>query len=252
MNTVNLVFISLLGAAVGSFLNVVADRLPEGRSLISPASHCDHCGRRLSFLELIPIISYLGLQGRCRTCRKPIPPRTLIVEIVTCLAFVLTWLRFGASWTSALYILYSSLLIVLAIIDLEHHKLPNLLVYPAIGVGLAMIPVLHLDKPWLAVVGGLVGFGVLFLIVVLAPGAMGMGDAKLVVFLGVVVGFPEIVLTLFLAFIAGGLVAGILLALKKIGRKDAIAFGPFLALAGFVTLLYGTQILEWWLRRVGG
>ena len=96
------------------------------------------------------------------------------------------------------------------------------------------------------------GFGVLFLIALVAPGAMGMGDVKLILFLGFIIGFPGIVLTLFLAMISGGMIAGILLALKKIGKKDSIAFGPYLALAGIITLLYGTQFLEWYLRRVGG
>ena len=90
------------------------------------------------------------------------------------------------------------------------------------------------------------------LIALVAPGAMGMGDVKLVLFLGLIMGFPGIVITLFLAFVSGGLIAAILLALKKIGKKDSIAFGPYLALAGITTLLYGTQILEWYLRRVGG
>jgi prepilin signal peptidase PulO-like enzyme (type II secretory pathway) len=98
--------------------------------------------------------------------------------------------------------------------------------------------------------GGALGFAVLFLIAVLSPGAMGMGDVKLTIFLGIIVGYPEIVIVLFLAFISGGLIAGILLAFKKIKRKDTIAFGPYLALAGLITILYGDQILGWWLRRI--
>jgi len=252
MNLICAVFYTLLGAAVGSFLNVVIDRLPAGKSLASPPSHCDHCQRRLSPLELVPIFSYLFLRGRCRTCQKPIPIRNLAVELGTGLAFLLTWQIYGLSWTTALYSLYGSLLITLGCIDLEHQKIPNLLIYPAIGLGLVMIPVLQLDDPWMTLTGGLLGFAVLFLIAVLAPGAMGMGDVKLVVFLGFVVGFPEIILALFLAFISGGLVAGILLVLKKLGRKDTVAFGPFLGLAGFISLLYGSQILDWWLRRFTG
>jgi leader peptidase (prepilin peptidase)/N-methyltransferase len=252
MTPINLIFYTLLGAVVGSFLNVVVDRLPKAQSLLSPPSQCDQCGRRLSPLELIPIFSYLWLRGRCRTCGKPIPARVLVVEIAASLVFVLTWLGYGPSWTTPLYSLYGSLMIVLASIDLENHKLPNLLIYPAIGLGLIMIPFLHLDHPWMTLAGGFLGFAVLFLIAVLAPGAMGMGDVKLVLFLGIIIGFPGIILVLLLAFVSGGLIAGILLALKRIGRKDSIAFGPFLAFAGFVTLLYGSQILDWWLRRVSG
>ncbi len=251
MNYVIPVFIFLLGAAIGSFLNVVIDRLPMERSLVTPPSACDHCQRRLSILELVPIISYLFLRGRCQTCGEKIPLRVLVVEAGTGILFLVCWLRFGQSWETALYLIYGSALIALSVIDLEHKKIPNLIIYPLIVIALAMIPILHLDSPWQMLGGGLLGFGVLFLIAAVAPGAMGLGDVKLILFLGIAVGFPEIVLVLFLAFVLGGLIAGLLLALKKIGKKDSIAFGPFLSLAGFTTLLYGTQMLEWWLRRVG-
>ena len=250
MNIISPVFVTLLGTAVGSFLNVVIDRLPTQKSIVTPSSHCDHCKKKLSLLELVPIISYLVLRGRCRNCSEKIPLRVLIVEFGTSTLFLLTWLRFGQSWVTALYCLYGSVLIVLGGIDLEYQKIPNILIYPAIGLGLIMIPLLHTDNIWMMLAGGLLGFGVLFLIAVFAPGAMGMGDVKLVLFLGFVLGFPEIVLALFLAFVSGGLLAGILLALKKIGKKDTIAFGPYLGLAGFVTLLYGSQILSWWLGRL--
>jgi leader peptidase (prepilin peptidase)/N-methyltransferase len=252
MNNIPLIFYAILGAAIGSFLNVVIDRLPDKRSIVSPPSHCDHCERKLNLLELIPVFSYLILGGKCRTCQERIPLRNLFVEILTSGAFLLILLKYGQSWQTLLYSLYTSLLILMGSIDLEHQKIPNILVYPAIGIGLIMIPLLHLSTPWIMLAGGLLGFGVLFLIAVIAPGAMGMGDVKLVLFLGIILGFPEIVLALFLAFVSGGLAAGILLALKKLGKKDTIAFGPFIALAGFITLLYGSQILDWWLRRVGG
>jgi prepilin signal peptidase PulO-like enzyme (type II secretory pathway) len=252
MNNIPLIFYAILGAAIGSFLNVVIDRLPDKRSIISPPSHCDHCDRKLNILELIPVFSYLILGGKCRSCKERIPLRNLFVEVLTSGAFLLIWFKYGQSWQTLLYSLYASLLILMGSIDLEHQKIPNILVYPAIGIGLIMIPLLHLSTPWMMLAGGLLGFGVLFLIAVIAPGAMGMGDVKLVLFLGIILGFPDIVLTLFLAFVTGGLIAGFLLALKKLGKKDTIAFGPFLALAGIITLLYGSQILDWWLRRVGG
>ncbi len=250
MNPIYLGFYTLLGLVVGSFLNVVIDRLPEGQSIVSPPSHCDQCKRPLTALELIPVFSFLFLRGRCRTCQAKIPLRSLIVELITGALFLLTWLRFGQSWETGLYTLYGVLLIVIGSIDLEHQKVLNILIYPAIGLSLIMIPVIHSGTPWMTLLGGLVGFGVLFLIAVIAPGAMGMGDVKLILFLGMISGFPEIVITLFLAFVSGGLISGILLARKKIGKKDSIAFGPFLAFAGMITLLYGTQILNWYLGRV--
>jgi leader peptidase (prepilin peptidase)/N-methyltransferase len=252
MNNINLIFYSLLGAAIGSFLNVVIDRLPDKQSVISPPSHCDHCQRNLTVLELIPVLSFLFLLGRCRTCREKIPPRNLIVEIGTGLLFFLTWHQYGQSWQTALFSLYGCSLMMMGGIDYEKQMIPNLLVFPSIGLALIMIPVFHLSNPWMMLAGGLLGFGALFLIAVIAPGAMGMGDVKLAIFLGLILGFPEIVLALFLAFVIGGLISGLLLALNKLGKKDTIAFGPFLGLGGFIALLYGTQILEWWLRRLGG
>lgn len=252
MNIIQPIFFTLLGVSFGSFINVVIDRLPEGQSILSPPSHCDACQRRLSGLELIPILSYIFLRGRCRTCQQKISARSFIVEILTGVLFILTWLRFGLSWETALYTFYGCVLIIIGGIDLENQKILNLMIYPAIGLSLIMIPLIHIDQLWMMLLGGVVGFGVLLLIALIAPGAMGMGDVKLVLFLGFIIGYPEIIITLFLAFVLGGLVAGVLLALKKIGKKDSIAFGPYLALAGIITILYGTQILEWYLRRLSG
>ena len=139
---------------------------------------------------------------------------------------------------------------MIAFIDLEHRKVLNVLVYPAILLGLIMAPILHFEEYWIYLAAGLAGFAALFLIAFIIPGAMGMGDVKLILFLGLISGFPEVILLLFLAFVLGGLTAGILLVMKKINRKDSIAFGPFLALAGFIVLLYGDQIINWWRRMV--
>jgi len=235
---------------IGSFLNVCIDRLPHNQSLVTPSSHCPVCQKRIPAYDMIPVISYLLLGGRCRNCKEQIPLRVFIVEVLTGLAFYLVWKRFGPSWESAVGSLYTSLLITIAFIDLEHHKVLNLLIIPAIVMSLLMIPLIHLTELWLFLAGGLVGFAALFIIAYIAPGSMGMGDVKLVLFLGLISGFPEIILVLFLAFVLGGLTAGVLLLMKKIDRKDSIAFGPFLALAGFIVLLYGSHILDWWRRMV--
>lgn len=241
----------ILGAVIGSFLNVCIDRLPEGKSILSPPSHCPHCRRRLEPLELIPVLSYLLLRGRCRTCGENIPPRVFGVELGTGLLFWLIGHNYGTSWTAFFLCTHASLLITMGVIDLEHQRVLNVLVFPAIAWGLISILFMHLGRPWPWLLGGVIGFTVLFLIALISSGAMGMGDVKLGLYIGLIVGVPEVTLTLFMAFIAGGLMASILLLLKKIGRKDPIAFGPYLALAGIVTLLYGDTILTWWLRRIG-
>ena len=244
--------VGVVGVVVGSFLNVCIDRLPHKRSIINPPSHCPGCQKRIPAYDLIPVLSYVILRGRCRNCGESIPVRVLIVEILTGMVFILVWIRFGLIWKSLPIYLISSLLIVITFIDIEHKKVLNLLVVPGIILGLLTAVVLHLDDFWTYLIGGLVGFGVLFLIALIAPGSMGMGDAKLILFLGLITGFPEILAVLFIAFVVGGITAGVLLALKKIDRKDPIAFGPFLALAGFIVLLYGNQILNWWTRMASG
>jgi len=245
-------FYSLLGILIGSFLNVCIDRMPLKESILTPPSHCPECQRRLTPLELIPIFSFLFLKGRCKDCGEKIPLRMLIVELSTGVFFFLIWHRFGLSWETLLVSTYCCLLIIIAGIDLEHHKVLNILVFPAIALGLIMIPVMHIADFWSYLGGAGLGFGVLFLIAILAPGSMGMGDVKMIIFLGLTVGFPEIIIVLFTAFILGGLVSGILLALKKLGPKDQVAFAPYLALGGFITMLYGKQLIEMWVRSLGG
>jgi len=243
--------IALVGIVIGSFLNVLIDRLPEGSSIVSPPSHCPNCKKRIATYDLIPVFSYLLLRGRCRNCEERIPLRVLIVEILTGFLFWAVWMRFGQSWQAILALLYTAILITIAFIDLEHQRVLNVLIYPVIGLALLMIPIFHLESWWTYLAGAALGFGVLFLIAFFAPGAMGMGDVKLVIFLGLINGFPQIAITLFLAFVLGGLVSGLLLALKKLGRKDTVAFGPYLALGGWIVLLYGEQLLGWWMRMVG-
>ena len=245
-------FYLLLGFAVGSFLNVVIDRVPQKQSLLNPPSHCPHCQQPLKFYDLIPVVSYLILRARCRYCQAKIPVRILLVELATGLLFLFAWLKFGPDWYAVVISIYSALLICITVIDLEHQIIPNLLVYPAIGLSILMVPLFHLDNWTGYLLGGVIGFGVLYLIGNLAPGAMGLGDVKLAVFLGMMTGFPGVVIAFFLAFVIGGLVAGTLLAIKKIGRKDPIAFGPFLALGGYLALIYGEMITAWWIRMVNG
>lgn len=239
-----------LGAAVGSFLNVCIDRLPRGRSLIRPSSHCETCGRTLTPWELVPILSYLLLRGRCRSCGARIPLRVLWVELGAAALFGLLCLRFGLGPWLLLASAYSSLLLVVVVIDLEHHKILNRLTYPAIALAAVAAPFTPGRPAVELFLGGLLGFGLLFLLAWAIPSGMGMGDVKLSAFLGLTLGYPHIVLALLLAFISGGLVAGSLWAARVLRRGDAVAFGPFLASSGFVTLLYGDAMLGWWLGRV--
>jgi leader peptidase (prepilin peptidase)/N-methyltransferase len=233
-----------MGLAVGSFLNVVADRLPRDESIVAPASHCGACGRRLPAFEMIPVLSYLALRGRCRACGAPIGARVLWVELVTGLLFGLAaWSTlFGDGRSLAhLFLLsaYLAVLVVVTVTDLEHGLILDAIIAPAIAAALLS---LALDWPaWpLRLLGGAIGAGAIALIIWLSQGGMGWGDAKLAGFIGLVLGWPGIGFALFLAFVSGGLVAGILLAAGRKQRGQTIALGPFLALGGAVLLLAGT------------
>jgi len=239
-----------IGACFGSFLNVVADRLPRGKSIVSPPSHCESCDRRLSADDNIAIISYLWLKGRCRYCHAAIPRRIFLMELGTATLFAFLYWKYGFSYLLPVMLVYGCIFILLTVIDLEHGLLPNKIVYPAIGIALAvalaaqLLDLQHLPHLKSAAIGGAIGFVFLLIPAVVTRG-IGWGDVKLAAFIGLACGFPLVLLALFLSIIGGGLVAGVLLLLKIKGRKDAIPFGPFLALGTVVTLLWGKGILTW-------
>ncbi len=245
----------LVGLAVGSFLNVCADRLPRTESVVTGRSHCDGCKRQIRTRDLIPVVSYVALKGRCRDCGARIPRRVVAVELVTGLIFAGLYLGYGATVTFALLAVYAAILIVVFVIDLEHSLILNRVVMPAL---LCAFLVAALVPPqWLgtlgphpvvsAAAGAATGFVLLFIIALVARGGMGWGDVKFAAFMGAATGFPLIFVALFCSIMLGGIVAIILLVSGRKGRKQAIPFGPFLALGTMITLLWGPQILGWYL-----
>jgi len=245
----------LLGMIVASFLNVCADRLPAGQSLVYPPSHCPACSRRLAANDLIPIFSYLWLRGRCRYCKAPIPRRVLCVEIATAALFGLAYWRYGLSIELPIALFYISLFMVVFVIDFEHGLILNKIVYPALVVALLLSVFFTIFLPQVGIVpsiaraaiGGGIGFVVFFLIVIVSRGGMGFGDVKLAALIGLATGFPLVIVALLMGMILGGLVAVILLGFKIRKRKEAIPFGPFLAVAAIVTLLWGSDIFSWYI-----
>lgn len=251
------VLFGLLGASVGSFLNVCIDRLPAKKSIVYPPSQCAACQHRLSPKDLVPVLSYLWLYRHCRYCHVPIPPRLFWVEVGSGLLFAFTYWHYGLSVEFAVITSYSCLFIVLMVIDLEHKLILNKIVYPAAVVALIIsifLPspgIIGISLPWPesvnGVIGGATGFVLLLIPALIYKGGMGWGDVKMAALIGLVTGFPLVFVALFTGVVLGGLVAGILLLLKKKKRKDPIAFGPFLSVAAIVTLLRGSEILNWYL-----
>jgi leader peptidase (prepilin peptidase)/N-methyltransferase len=251
MEAVWMIALALLGIAVGSFLNVCIDRLPKNQSLITPPSHCSSCQKRLSLADLIPVFSYLWLRGRCRYCQAPIPIRILWVEIATGAVFAFLYWHYGFSGELAVAVFYFCLFIVLLVIDLEQHILPNKLVYP--GAVVALILSVFLSRLEIvpsiasAAAGGGIGLGIFMAIVVFSRGGMGWGDVKMAALIGMVVGYPLIFVAILLAVVSGGLVAWIMIITRARSRKQSIPFGPFLSLSAMATLLWGNAILDWYL-----
>ncbi|MFC1865448.1 prepilin peptidase [Chloroflexota bacterium] len=266
MEAVYIIVATLLGLAIGSFLNVCIDRLPQGGSLISPRSHCDACGKWLSAGENIPVLSYLWLRGRCRHCRATIPQRVVWVELVSGIAFALLYWHYGFSAELAVMAFYFCLFLVIMVIDLEHKLILNRVVYPAAVIALVFsifVPdldiapgiVINTSAPQIdflpgfisALVGGTTGLLVFLLIVVASRGGMGWGDVKMAALIGLVLGFPLVFVAIFLAVVSGGVVATMFLIIKAKGRKQSIPFGPFLSLGALTSLLWGAEILDWYL-----
>jgi leader peptidase (prepilin peptidase)/N-methyltransferase len=248
------VIFGILGAVIGSFLNVCIDRLPENKSLLGPPSHCDKCQRKLSILDLIPVFSYLFLRGCCRSCGAKIPFRVFLVELgCGLLTSFIFWFK-GLSLDFAFISFYSYIFIVIGIIDLRTQLILNKIVYPTLVAGLIIAPFFIKGGDgfwghWInALIGAGVGFGFLLIPVLVTLGrGMGLGDVKLAALIGLATGFGEVLVAILGGIILGGIVAVILLAFRIKKRKEAIPFGPFLSLATIVTLLWGTNILNWYI-----
>jgi leader peptidase (prepilin peptidase)/N-methyltransferase len=240
----------VVGLMVGSFLNVCIYRIPERRSVVSPRSRCAACDRALEWYENIPVVSYVVLRGRCRTCGARISLQYPIVELLTAALFVVEYYVVGVSPLLAVRIAFGCVLIVLFAIDLEHQLLPNVITLPALCAGLAASIFL---PPGLrdALIGALVGGGILFLIAevyfrVRHEEGMGMGDVKMLAMIGAFLGWKLTILTLILASVGGSLAGVLLLVTQRGNLKAAIPFGTFLAAGALVASLYGEPLVAWY------
>ncbi|HEV3408341.1 MAG TPA: prepilin peptidase [Gaiellaceae bacterium] len=238
------VFVFAPALALGSFLNVVAARVPERRSLARPRSACARCGGEIAWYDNIPVLSYLVLRGRCRACGERIALRYLAVELATGVLVAGCFLRFGFSARAFVAAFFVSVLVVLSAIDFEHRILPDVIVLPATAVVLAAQVVLFPDRAveWVAAALGASLF--LFLALLAYPRGMGMGDVKLALLLGAALG-QTVVVGLMVGMLAA-LVPGVFLIARHgaAGRKMAIPFGPFLAFGAVIALFWGESLLS--------
>jgi len=249
------VLIAVLGLLVGSFLNVVIHRVPRGESLLRPGSHCPRCLTAIRPWHNVPVFGWLVLRGRCAGCREPISARYPLVEAATAALFVAVAARFGLSPELPAYLYLAAIAVALAMIDLDVKRLPNAIVLPSYVVGAALLlPAIVVDGAWGAGLRALLAAVVLwagyFAVASVKPGAMGFGDVKLAGVLGLYLGWlgwGSVLIGTFTSFLLGGLVGVALIAVRRAGRKSALAFGPFMLAGAFVAVFFASPLASWYL-----
>lgn len=238
----------ILGLLIGSFLNVCIYRIPRDESIAYPPSHCTSCGKRIMWYDLIPVLSYIFLRGRCRGCGEKISIKYPIIELLTGLAFLGLYIQFGIGFEFVKYAVFICFLIVIGIIDLETTDV--YLKTTLSGIILSIIFAIignYLNGGMIEYVyGGILGGGLISLIILITKG-MGWGDAEICFMCGIFLGLKYTIVMLFLAFISGGIVGIMLIIFKKKTRRDYIPFGPFIALGATFTVFFGERIIMWYL-----
>lgn len=259
----------VFGSVWGSFLNVCIYRLPQGKSIIFPRSHCPHCQKALLWYDNIPFFSYILLRGRCRYCHQVISFRYFVVEFLTALLFLSIFLKFGLSRDLFIYLVFISSLIIATFTDFDHRIIPDVVTYPALVLGLILSTVYPSMQRTIcqwskvcttsgegflaslvgALSGGLFLYGISILgEKVFKKEVMGGGDVKLLAMIGTFLGWQLVTLTIFISALSGSIV-GIVIKLKK--GESYIPYGPYLALGAVISLLGGEKLINWYLH-IGG
>ena len=238
------------GLIVGSFLNVLICRLPDLKSIFFTRSYCPKCKHQLGWIDLIPVGSFVLLSGKCRYCKEKISWQYPLVELGTAILFVLIYLKFGSSLTTYYLLFTTCFLIVIFVYDQIHQLIPDEMVIGALV--LALIYYLFNYKLYSfnsILIGTMIPVLLIGLIVLFTKGkGMGIGDIKLAALLGLILGYPRILVCLFMAFVVGSFYGIFLLSIGRKKMKDAVAFGPFLIIGFYISLFYGQEIMNWYLK----
>lgn len=273
MNAVLVVAVGLLGLIIGSFLNVVAYRVPLGMSVVAPASACPGCGTPIAARDNVPLLSWALLKGACRHCRMPISARYPLVEAATGIVFAVAALPFlgGVTGTSdprlllaaglelAAYLYLAAISVALAVIDLDVRRLPDAIVLPSYLVAAVLLVAVDLLRGDLSrlpvvVIGGAGSFLLYYLLRVLKPGGMGLGDVKLAGVLGLYLGqagVAQLLVGTFAAFLLGGVVGIVLILARRSTRTSSIPFGPWMLAGAWIGILAGAPLATAYLRLIG-
>lgn len=254
--------IFIFGLLIGAFLNVLIIRIPQGKSIVSPPSHCPNCARPKPF-DLIPLLSYLFYFRKCRSCDQKLSLVYLLIELVTGIVSVILFFKFGLTVDFVAFLFLTYILIVVFFIDLDHQIIPNELVIVGL-IGGAILFVYTLFMPfqiysdhrwWNPLLGLVSGSGFLLSVSLIGSAiykneeVMGMGDVKLFAPIGLFLGWRMTLLALFISIILGGMSSVFLILLGKANRKSMIPFGPFIVIGVFVTVMWGWDILHWYVSK---
>lgn len=240
--------ILIMGMAVGSFLNVCIYRIPRGMSVAVPPSHCTKCGKRLKAFDLIPVASYVILQGKCRHCGESFSPRYPIIELLTGIGFLFLYYKFGLTLEYLTMLVLFSGLIVCSVVDLDYKIIPDPVNLVMFALGILLLAVQSTGTLLNGLLGAAAGFSLLFFIALLSKGGMGGGDIKLGAVLGLYMGWPQIFLVLLLSFVLGSAAGLLWIGMKKKSVKEAVPFGPFLSAAALVSIFWGEQLINWYVN----
>jgi len=248
-------FIFLFGLCIGSFLNCFIYRLEEKKK-ITGRSFCPHCKHKLSWQDLFPVFSFLFLKGKCRYCHKKISIQYPLIEIITAILFLVIFIA-TPQYTiynilNTFFLFYiSSALIVIFVYDLKHYLIPDKILFPAIIVALIynLIPPYNIQKILYVFLAAIIASAFFLVIFLISKGKwMGFGDVKLAFLMGLLLGMPNVLAALFLAFFFGAIIGLILMAFEKKSLKSEIPFAPFLIIGTFIAMFYGNQIIQWYLN----
>lgn len=250
-------FTAILGLLIGSFLTVVVDRVPRRASVVAPGSACGGCGLELGPIDLVPVVSWLALRGKCRRCRAPIGVEPLVLELTTAGLFAVLAIKFPRLWELGAFCVLAGGLVALSWIDLKTKRLPREIIYvtAAIGVPLLCVAALvrHEPKRMLTMlIGAALALAFMGVVYLVSRGGMGDGDVRLSPLLGAYLGWLNpgfVAVGLFLGFVLGAVVGLALMAVGRAGRKTAVPFGPFLAMGALISIWIGQSLIDRILHR---
>ncbi len=250
------IFAFILGAVVGSFLNVCIYRMPKDESIVFPPSRCPQCGFRIPFYDNVPILSYLILGGKCRSCKTRISLQYPLVELINALLTLFLFMKFGPTFPFLILFVFCSAMVVVTFIDLEHQIIPDVITLPGIVIGFAVsffIPRFGWQN---SLIGIAVGGGSLLLVaygyqLITKKEGMGGGDIKLLAMMGAFFGWKAVLFIVFASSLIGSVIGITVMLIRKEDTKLAIPFGPFLAFGSVLFIFFGRQVIHWYLSLSG-